>query len=185
MDGRPSSAYKKHLGLTVYIYPYLFFQDRIKEMEKEFDLVLFSEMFDESMVLLADKLCWPLDYGSDFVFHIFSQSSQIFSYERNGHKNDWSRKAEQFEKLQFWNDKIDQNTNFAKLPSAKWLFLYTGYLRLFLALVIFVSVFLMSENLKHIILASETLCATSISNSQFPLDENQKSTRCGGNCSIL
>ena len=62
----------------VHTYPYLFFQDRIKEMEKEFDLVLFSEMFDESMVLLADKLCWPLDYGSDFVFHIFSHSSQIF-----------------------------------------------------------------------------------------------------------
>ena len=62
----------------VHTYPYLFFQDRIKEMEKEFDLVLFSEMFDESMVLLADKLCWPLDYGSDFVFRIFSQSSQIF-----------------------------------------------------------------------------------------------------------
>ena len=32
-------------------------------------------------------------------------------------------KAEQFAKLQFLNDKIDQNTNFAKLPSAKWLFL--------------------------------------------------------------
>ena len=62
----------------VHTYPYLFFQDRIKEMEKEFDLVLFSEMFDESMVLLADKLCWPLDYGSDFVFHIFSQLSHIF-----------------------------------------------------------------------------------------------------------
>ena len=25
--------------------------------------------------------------------------------------------------FQFLNDKIDQNTNFAKLPSAKWLFL--------------------------------------------------------------
>ena len=57
--------------MYILTYPYLFFQDRIKEMEKEFDLVLFSEMFDESMVLLADKLCWPLDYGSDFVFHIF------------------------------------------------------------------------------------------------------------------
>ena len=83
MVGLVSRAYKKPLGFTVYIYPYLFFQDRIKEMEKEFDLVLFSEMFDESMVLLADKLCWPLDYGSDFVFHVFSQTSQIFSHERN------------------------------------------------------------------------------------------------------
>ena len=61
-------AYKDLEALLYTYYPYLFFQDRIKEMEKEFDLVLFSEMFDESMVLLADKLCWPLDYGLDFVF---------------------------------------------------------------------------------------------------------------------
>ena len=33
-------------------------------------------------------------------------------------------KAEQFPKLQFLNDKIDQNTNFAKLQSYKGLFLY-------------------------------------------------------------
>merc|ERR1712223_1856904 len=41
-------------------------KERIKEIEKEFDLVLFSEMFDESMVLLANKLCWPLDYVKSF-----------------------------------------------------------------------------------------------------------------------
>ena len=63
--------------------------------------------------------------GLDFVFYIFSQSSQIFSYERNGHKNDWSGKVEQSAKLQFLNDKIDQNTNYAKFQSAKWLFLYS------------------------------------------------------------
>ena len=97
MHGRPSRAYKTLRPYCVHTYPYLFFQDRIKEMEKEFDLVLFSEMFDESMVLLADKLCWPLDYGSDFVFHIFSQSSQIFfSYER--HHNDKSQKLSNFAK---------------------------------------------------------------------------------------
>ena len=32
--------------------------------------------------------------------------------------------GEQFAKLQLMEDKIDQNTNFAKLPSGKWLFLY-------------------------------------------------------------
>ena len=42
-------------------------------------------------------------YGSVFVFLIFSQFSHI--------------KAEQF-----WNDKIYQNANFTKLPSAKCLF---------------------------------------------------------------
>ena len=33
-------------------------------------------------------------------------------------------KSEQFAKLQFSKDKIDQNTNCAKLPSTSWLFLY-------------------------------------------------------------
>lgn len=55
------------LGLPlVDLYKLDAIKDRIKEMEKEFDLVLFSEMFDESMVLLADKLCWPLDYVKSF-----------------------------------------------------------------------------------------------------------------------
>ena len=36
--------------------------------------------------------------------------------------------AEQFAKLQFLNDKIDQNTNFAKLPVAKYKF--TDYFKL-------------------------------------------------------
>ena len=43
-------------------------------------------------------------------------------------------KAEQFSKLQFWNDKIDHNTNFVLLvlPSVKRLFFYnsTSYLQL-------------------------------------------------------
>ena len=44
--------------------------------------------------------------GSDFVFQNFSQSSQIFSHERNRLKNDIS-KSEQFAKVQFLNYKTD------------------------------------------------------------------------------
>lgn len=33
---------------------------KIKEMDKEFDLVMISEDFDSSLVLLSDVLCWPL-----------------------------------------------------------------------------------------------------------------------------
>ena len=36
-------------------------QKQILRLEKEFDLVLLAERFEESMVLLASKLCWPLD----------------------------------------------------------------------------------------------------------------------------
>ena len=49
--------------------------------------------------------------GLDFVFFIFSQAFQTFSHEKNLHKNDLS----QFEKNQSFNDKIDHNTNLAKL----------------------------------------------------------------------
>ena len=37
-------------------------QERIEALESEFDLILFSEFYEESMVLLAEKLCWPLDF---------------------------------------------------------------------------------------------------------------------------
>lgn len=34
---------------------------KIEEVDKNFDLVLISEYFDESMVLMANLLCWPLE----------------------------------------------------------------------------------------------------------------------------
>lgn len=38
-----------------------FIDAKIKEVEDRFDLVLFMERFEESMVLLADLMCWPLE----------------------------------------------------------------------------------------------------------------------------
>ena len=35
-------------------------QDKISRLDSEFDLVLIAEYFDESLVLLADILCWDL-----------------------------------------------------------------------------------------------------------------------------
>ncbi|XP_023339078.1 galactosylceramide sulfotransferase isoform X2 [Eurytemora carolleeae] len=35
-------------------------KEKIKEFDKQFDLVLIAEHFDEGLVLLADKLCWDL-----------------------------------------------------------------------------------------------------------------------------
>ena len=57
------------------------------------------------------------------VFNFLSILSDFLSREKLTQK--WHEpKAEQLLKLQFLNDKIDQSTNFAKLPCAKWLFLY-------------------------------------------------------------
>jgi len=36
-------------------------EKQISRIDQEFDFVLLSERFEESMVLLASKLCWPLD----------------------------------------------------------------------------------------------------------------------------
>ena len=33
----------------------------VAEMDNIFDLVLVSDYFDESMVLLSDLLCWPIE----------------------------------------------------------------------------------------------------------------------------
>ena len=61
-------------------------------------------------------------------------------------------KADQFTKLQFLNNKIDQNANFVKLPSAKSLFLnkFKSFLMIaqFLILPFFMSVSLVRENLR-------------------------------------
>ena len=53
------------------------------------------------------------------VVYIFSTGMKIL----NPGSRDISQKLRQVFTFQFLNDKIDQNTIFAKLSSAKWLFL--------------------------------------------------------------
>ncbi len=36
-------------------------EEKIRQVGEQFDLVMITERFDESMVLLADLLCWPLE----------------------------------------------------------------------------------------------------------------------------
>jgi len=42
----------------------------IQEMERSFHLVMISERFEESMVLLADLLCWPLEKVASFKVNV-------------------------------------------------------------------------------------------------------------------
>lgn len=71
------------LGLPkVDLYKLDAIKERIKEIEKEFDLVLFSEMFDESMVLLANKLCWPLDYVKSFKLNARKDAYKVALNEK-------------------------------------------------------------------------------------------------------
>lgn len=37
-------------------------QEQIQRLDDEFNLVLIAERMEESLVLLADRLCWPLEY---------------------------------------------------------------------------------------------------------------------------
>lgn len=37
-------------------------EKKIQKLDDEFDLVLVAERMEESLVLLADRLCWPLEY---------------------------------------------------------------------------------------------------------------------------
>ena len=58
-----------------------------------------------------------MNWGQKYVQNIFSHSlKNKLSPEKS--------ETNQVFSFQLLNDKIDQNTNFAKLPSAKWLFWY-------------------------------------------------------------
>ena len=61
--------------------------------------------------------------GPDYVFLIFSLNSLRFFFLIR--ETDTNKKLSNFANLRFLNDEIDQNTNFAKVPSAK-VFLYSG-----------------------------------------------------------
>ena len=48
--------------------------EHIKRLETEFDFVMIEEMFYESLVLLADNLCLPLEYMVGFEYNSFQVS---------------------------------------------------------------------------------------------------------------
>ena len=37
-------------------------QRKIEDVDNEFDLIMIAEKIEESLVLLADQMCWPLEY---------------------------------------------------------------------------------------------------------------------------
>ena len=47
--------------------------DRINEMiakaDADFNFVMIAEKFEESLILLADLLCWPLEYVTAYFKH--------------------------------------------------------------------------------------------------------------------
>ena len=51
--------------------------NKIAELEKTFDLVMMAEMFDESMVLLRDLLCWDMADVVNFKLNARKESKKI------------------------------------------------------------------------------------------------------------
>ena len=45
---------------------------------KKFDLVMIAEHFDESMILMADLLCWPLKYVASFKNNVLPSNKKVF-----------------------------------------------------------------------------------------------------------
>jgi len=50
---------------------------RIQKLDKEFDFIMLAERFEESMVLLADKLCWPLDNVKTFRINARKEAFKV------------------------------------------------------------------------------------------------------------
>ena len=44
---------------------------------KKFDLVMIAEHFDESMILMADLLCWPLKYVASFKNNVLPSNKKV------------------------------------------------------------------------------------------------------------
>ena len=47
---------------------------------KKFDLVMVAEHFDESMVLMASLLCWPLEHVASFRNNALSSKQKVFYF---------------------------------------------------------------------------------------------------------
>ena len=64
----------------------------IKKIDDEFDLVLISEKFDESMILLANKLCWPLEYVKSFILNARMSIHKVdLSFDELNILNSWQK----------------------------------------------------------------------------------------------
>ena len=48
---------------------------------QKFDLVLISEHFEESMVLMADLLCWPIEFVAGIKHNALPESKKVWSYD--------------------------------------------------------------------------------------------------------
>ena len=54
-------------------------QAKIARFDSEFDLVLIAEYFDESLVLLAEILCWDLsDVRSAHLYNLFPAITKFY-----------------------------------------------------------------------------------------------------------
>lgn len=47
--------------------------DKIAELEKQFDLIMITEQFAESMILFQDLACWPME---DLTFVVQNERKQ-------------------------------------------------------------------------------------------------------------
>ena len=56
------------------------FQKQISQVDQEFNFVLLSERFEESMVLLASKLCWPLDMVKSLKVNARKEAYKVCCY---------------------------------------------------------------------------------------------------------
>ena len=59
-------------------------REKVKEVDDQFDLVMLADQFDESLILLAKKLCWKLE---DLVtLKLNARSKTIKVRLQKGHK---------------------------------------------------------------------------------------------------
>ena len=55
-------------------------KQRILQADKEFDLVMIAEKFEESLVLLAESLCWPLEYLTSLKHNVRRRDVKVCTF---------------------------------------------------------------------------------------------------------
>ncbi|KAG2468062.1 G3ST2 sulfotransferase, partial [Polypterus senegalus] len=65
-------------------------QAGVDEIQQSFHLILLAEYFDQSMVLLRDALCWPLDDIVTFRLNFRSKDTRRLSVEQEERLKQWN-----------------------------------------------------------------------------------------------
>ena len=62
-------------------------QKEIDRLKNEFDFVMITEMLEESLVLLAQHLCWPLEWVAYISHNVRKPDTKVILFFKNENRD--------------------------------------------------------------------------------------------------